>query len=950
MKKYILILLFYGIVFTSVAQEPSYKIIGQEELAGLDIYSILQDKKGCIWLATNRGLVKYDGYDFNFISTGITGNRSLFGLTESPNGEIYCFTLGGEIYSVNDNKPALYFKIPDSLLNKEQTMHVDENGELIIVGYHFFRITPSRKIIMIKDKEENLVHASSGFKSKSGELYFGVNRSGFIGKYVQGKVVEQKFVTDCPDGLYPVYSMNGYYVQIPNTFSIYKNTNDRYVQIPLQISKQVNQKLVDRVWVMKDSSIWVVSRTGGMYVFSNDGTPKYNRNCIFSSYYISGFLEDHEGNYWFSTLGKGILYVANPSFISYKTHPLLKDEVITVVTAMPDGGGFIATESGKVYKIDHDGNIQLFLNREKRKITFMKYDSKKKVLKLETHETLDDIHVDSKRLVSSVLSYSIKDIAPYHQGSWVHASSKGVSVFENNHIKWLVNGRYNKVYYDTSRSELWIIGVGGTHIINSFNEINPVNTNGIFITDIEGTGNNIWLATNEWGILQVSNGKVIKHFTISDGLTGLRIRKLLLNGDRLFISHERGLQVFDIFREKFINVDVTDGLSSNFIIDFDVHDEHVLLATNNGLTEFDLPAVHDNHSKPIIEMIFVKVDDSVYTNSQIRNFRFDQNHFEFKFRALAYQHHGALVYMYRLKGENDEWQTTSFNENYVKYLSLAPGEYNFQVKSINENGVESEQIEYSFLIKPAFWQRWWFLLFCALLGISLVYVLFRIQIKQIELKNRRKNELTSSRLTALKSQMNPHFIFNSLNSIQDLILQQETEKSYDYIVKFSDLVRQTLNYSDQDFIDFEDELKLLNVYLELEQLRFSNGFKYTIEKKNIEEIEVPPMLVQPFVENAIKHGLLHKKGEKQLSLVFEQSNVLTCTITDNGVGRKKAKEIKERQNKAYASFSVQAIKSRFEIMQELYKSELGVSYVDLYEDEKPVGTKVVIRLPFKSKY
>lgn len=198
--------------------------------------------------------------------------------------------------------------------------------------------------------------------------------------------------------------------------------------------------------------------------------------------------------------------------------------------------------------------------------------------------------------------------------------------------------------------------------------------------------------------------------------------------------------------------------------------------------------------------------------------------------------------------------------------------------------------------------------------------------------------------------MNPHFIFNAINSIQDLILKGDIDNSYNYIIKFSQLVRQTLNFSDKEFIDIEDEIQLLEVYLELEKLRFKDDFTYTKNLNDAADLKVPPMLIQPFVENALKHGLLHVKGLKKLDISFKKEDVLKCIVTDNGIGRKKAQEIKERQLKNYPSFSTNAIKTRFEIMKAQYNQDLGITYTDIIINNEFKGTKVVINLPFKQSF
>ena len=219
-----------------------------------------------------------------------------------------------------------------------------------------------------------------------------------------------------------------------------------------------------------------------------------------------------------------------------------------------------------------------------------------------------------------------------------------------------------------------------------------------------------------------------------------------------------------------------------------------------------------------------------------------------------------------------------------------------------------------------------------------------------ELEVSKKNELAFLQLKSLKSQMNPHFIFNSLNSIQDLILQQNTDASYDYIVLFAQLVRNTLNYSNKNFIAIEKELEFLEIYLQLEKLRFEDDFIYTIQHTNTEGLSVPSLIVQPFIENALIHGLLHKAGKKELTIDFTFTDHLLCTITDNGIGRKKAKKIRERQGGHHESFALEAIQQRLEILKEQYGTTVGYHVFDLYDDKTPVGTKVEIRMPFQKKY
>lgn len=228
-------------------------------------------------------------------------------------------------------------------------------------------------------------------------------------------------------------------------------------------------------------------------------------------------------------------------------------------------------------------------------------------------------------------------------------------------------------------------------------------------------------------------------------------------------------------------------------------------------------------------------------------------------------------------------------------------------------------------------------------------------ITKMELEETRKRleiekQYRASELKAIRSQMNPHFIFNALNSIQDLVLKGNIENSYSYITMFSNLVRQTLKYSENEFIEFEQEVKLLELYLSLEKLRFKKDFIFEIVSKDVEDILLPPFLIQPFIENSIVHGLLHKEGEKRLKIIFELEDNLVCTIEDNGVGREKTKAIQERQRKTHDSFSTKAIQKRFEILSNVFSGEFGYTYHDLYENDQPAGTRIVLVIPVKHQF
>ncbi|WP_025667984.1 sensor histidine kinase [Aquimarina megaterium] len=211
-----------------------------------------------------------------------------------------------------------------------------------------------------------------------------------------------------------------------------------------------------------------------------------------------------------------------------------------------------------------------------------------------------------------------------------------------------------------------------------------------------------------------------------------------------------------------------------------------------------------------------------------------------------------------------------------------------------------------------------------------------------QLEETKKSEVAHLQLKSLKAQMNPHFMFNAMNSIQNLVLKGDKQEAYDYLTQFATLIRGNLNMSEKSFVYFEEELSLLKKYLELERLRFRDSLEYHIKGADtIGDIKIPSMIIQPFVENAIKHGLLHKQeGKKILELEFQQDEIFKCIITDNGVGLRASKTI-NKVNEANQSFSTKAIEDRLLLLKDYYKTDIGFTYENV-----KVGTKVILKIPY----
>ena len=229
-----------------------------------------------------------------------------------------------------------------------------------------------------------------------------------------------------------------------------------------------------------------------------------------------------------------------------------------------------------------------------------------------------------------------------------------------------------------------------------------------------------------------------------------------------------------------------------------------------------------------------------------------------------------------------------------------------------------------------------------------------LELKETQKRLALEKQYKDSELKALKAQMNPHFIFNALNSIQDYIVLNQKNLASDYLGKFADLIRNYLHFSDTGFISIPEEVHNLKLYLELEKLRFEDALDYQVtvdDKANSEAIKIPTMLIQPYVENALKHGLLHKKDNRKLSISISKPSekIIQCIVQDNGIGREKSKAINQKRQYQHKSFALKATTERLDLLNYGKERKIGVEILDLKYEDEATGTKVILNIPIVNK-
>ncbi len=424
-----------------------------------------------------------------------------------------------------------------------------------------------------------------------------------------------------------------------------------------------------------------------------------------------------------------------------------------------------------------------------------------------------------------------------------------------------------------------------------------------FIVDSMG---NIWAGCPGVGLVKMRTASpeqgIVEILDTGDGLLSVEIYSLAFDHKgRLWMITRDGLQEYDpvnhttrLYNEKdgMIMYDARFNRNPAVLSNLGLlSDGRMAYAPRAGFSIFDPDSMRINTEipRPYLRRIIV-ADTTIATDLfppfQMRSFPFRQNHLEVECSAIAYTHAAQLQYEYHL----GEGQWREMDSRRVQFSSLAPGGYQLYFRVVNSAGMPSATLHWDFTILVPWWRSWWFIALCGSTAVAGIWYAVRIREQHRERLQQKEREvqmlMVGLESRALRNQMNPHFLFNIFNNIQELILTGNTEKAYTYTTKFSKLLRMILDNARKDEITIEQERVFLQLYLELESLRFDDAFEYSIEvEEGLELMHIPAFVIQPLVENAIRHGLLPKEGDKSLDICFSSDgDHIFCTVTDNGVG------------------------------------------------------------------
>lgn len=468
----------------------------------------------------------------------------------------------------------------------------------------------------------------------------------------------------------------------------------------------------------------------------------------------------------------------------------------------------------------------------------------------------------------------------------------------------------------------------------------------------------LWVCLNDDGFARIGRQSI--HIR-PENLVTQKNKAAFINliNDKIVISASSGVGYVDVHSLKSIIFHQADGLPSEAISTFnfasDETDRSTWFACGNIICNIPSSGLAYYSKAPLL-----KINEASVLNHAVINYpwnaiqlKHNQNNIQLLFSAINYTDPENMRFAYRIKNKKDSGWIQAGNRPNILLTNISPGSYNIEVKVYAyDNKWEDQLEELNIIIGQPFWKTPLFLLGMGLLVAGSVYWVYRYRVNQIRQKANLDKLLVQTEMKALHSQMNPHFIFNSLNSIREMILSNENNEASRYLSKFAHLMRITLNQSEKTFVSLRSTIEYLERYIEMEKIR-NNMFTCTIssdEALNTDEIFLPPMLIQPFIENAIWHGRPGNHNSIHIQIDFKKENqLLVCTIDDDGIGIDRSLQDKENKVETHQSLGIANIKNRIRLLNEKYNLQSSVVLQDksIAHRNAVTGTSVTLQLPLR---
>jgi ligand-binding sensor domain-containing protein len=918
------------------------------------IYAIVQDKNGVIYIAHEEGLSRYNGRTFKHYKNPGKG-KSLSFPVFTEEGDLLATSFYGDIVRISNNHIALESPI---LKNKSNRISFRKFGKRIILhtqnqlfeyennAYKEIKVLENNKdelwILDIFIDKQNVLHVLCGINNITAVINISSNIS-------INKITYYPFQINNKSNL----------IQINNCLYVYQIEENRFYDVNNQAiyteapKLKYDNKTVKWLRMLTiDNNYFCITGYDGLLIFNSNGETIAH---LLKGVQVSGAMKDKEGNLWVTTLNEGIYIFPDLNILEFNLENIIgKHDFIKSSCFMNAENILTGTNKGKLLKINSkEQTIKTFEHELKGDVQTIYYDSLNSLI----YTFCDGIYVINEKnfkLINRINITSTKDIY-FDNNSLYCATSANLIKISNGTQKAYFEGKWiNCILPDKKDSTLILGSNKGLLKLNLKTEkeenikVNIEGFDNAMVTNLQmdDSGNLYFIASNI-GIIKTSDF-INFHVLIQNP----NIRKFKITRDKLYISFNNELLVYNIKPFQLIHqLNETKSMNSN-ILDFNANQKSITVIHPKKVKLFK--KIPEINSQPP-QILLNGISGSYNKNKADEYVSQYKNDLEFELEVLPnIKTANKFTLYYRVKEIDGDWVKfkNETGELKFRYQQINSGNYHFEAYAINEDNISSEIFKINFKVESPFWKKWWFITLISLIsGTVLIYIysrrikgLQKLSLEKIESQNT-KIKLLSAELTAIRSQMNPHFIFNTLSSIQAKVITAKGEEAADDIARFSQLIRSVLNYSSKEYIILAKEIEFIKNYLYLESSRFEGKIQYEINTSSeldIHFLEIPTLITIPFIENALIHGLLHKEGEKKLNIWFsERDEVLEIRISDNGIGRKKSSAIQAKSGKKHQSFAMQATAKRIERINETGNMRIELNINDLEE-----GTEIILTIKY----